>query len=274
MRLDRALVARGLARSRARAQGLVTGGSVSVDGAIVAKPAARVGDEQEVVVLGGEDGYVSRAACKLVGALEAFESLGLHVADRRCLDAGASTGGFTQVLLMRGASHILALDVGHGQMAAAIRDDPRVTLREGVNVRTLLPPEGNGIGLLVADLSFISLTLVLGALAPWVEPGGDALLLVKPQFETGPGRLKGGIVRDPREWTRAVEAVAEAAGRAGLDILGVQRSVVSGTDGNVEFFLWGAKTWQAGEGVVDPRPRPLDEEALRETIAREVGGYS
>ena len=268
MRLDRALVARGLARSRGRAHDLIDAGSVCVEGAIVTKASADIRDDQDVVVLGGRDDYVSRAAHKLLGALNAFQAQGLEVEGRRCLDAGASTGGFTQVLLERGASHVLALDVGHGQMAPVVEDDPRVALREGINVRDLPPPDGPGVGLIVADLSFISLTLVVGALAPWLDPGGDALLLVKPQFEVGAARLKGGIVRDLEQRAAAVEAVARAAREAGLAIAGVSRSVVSGADGNVEFFLWGAKTWQA-KGAADTRPR-LDGEALGSEISREV----
>jgi 23S rRNA (cytidine1920-2'-O)/16S rRNA (cytidine1409-2'-O)-methyltransferase len=268
MRLDRALVARGLVRSRGRAHDVIDAGSVYVDGAPVRKASADVREDQDVVVIGEGDVYVSRAAHKLLGALDAFAPHGLEVDGRRCLDAGVSTGGFTQVLLERGASHVLALDVGHGQTAPVVEDDPRVTLREGINVRDLPPPAESGVGLVVADLSFISLTLVVGALAPWVEPGGDALLLVKPQFEVGAGRAKGGIVRDPRLKAEAVEAVARAAESAGLTVAGVRRSVVSGADGNVEFFLWGAKTWQA-KGATDTRPR-LDGEALDLEISREV----
>jgi 23S rRNA (cytidine1920-2'-O)/16S rRNA (cytidine1409-2'-O)-methyltransferase len=270
MRLDRALVARGFARSRAHAQSLIAEGRVSVDGTVAGKAALPVSDGRALAVSGAADPYVSRAAHKLVGALDAFEPLGLRVAGRDCLDAGASTGGFTQVLLEKGASHVLALDVGHGQMAPAVRDDPRVTAEEGVNVRDLPEPPGVGVGLVVADLSFISLTLVIGALAPWVVPGGDALLLVKPQFEVGAGRLKGGIVRNPEKRAEAVEEVARFAMGAGFEIAGVRRSVVSGFDGNVEFFLWGVKTWEAN-GAADDRPR-LAGDLLGQEISREVHG--
>ncbi len=261
-----------MARSRGRAHDLIVEGSVSVEGVLVTKASTAVEDHQDIVVLGKGDVYVSRAACKLLGALDAFGTDGLDVDGKRCLDAGASTGGFTQVLLERGASHVLALDVGHGQMAPVVRDDPRVTLREGVNVRDLSPPRGPGVGLVVADLSFISLTLVVRTLAPWLDPGGDALLLVKPQFEVGAGHVKGGIVSSPDRRVAAIEAVARAAEEAGLSIAGIRRSVVSGADGNVEFFLWGVKTWQA-KGAAEERPH-LDGEAFDLEISREVHGLA
>ncbi|MBN2177195.1 MAG: TlyA family RNA methyltransferase [Demequinaceae bacterium] len=270
MRADRALTARGLARSRTHAQSLISSGKVLLHGLPVARASQNVEDGDSLALSDDGDRYVSRAASKLVGALDAFP--GCVVAGRRCLDAGASTGGFTQVLLERGAEGVLALDVGHGQMAALLRDDPRVTAREGVNVRDLEPPTpGEFVSLVVADLSFISLTLVVGALASWLSPGGDAVLLVKPQFEVGAARLgKRGVVRDPSARAEAVTRVAEAMAEAGLDVVDVSRSVVSGADGNVEFFLWGVKSWQAGEGAAEHRPHPLDGETLRRAITREV----
>lgn len=178
------------------------------------------------------------------------------------------------MLLERGAESVLALDVGHGQMDALLEKDPRVTLREGVNVRALEPPPEEGrVGLIVADLSFISLVLVVEPLVSWLDPGGDAILLVKPQFEVGVDRLgRSGVVRDVNARMTAVATVAKAAISVGLGILDVARSVVSGVDGNVEFFVWGHKSWQAGDGeATSGRPHPLDAEALQAAIVREVG---
>jgi 23S rRNA (cytidine1920-2'-O)/16S rRNA (cytidine1409-2'-O)-methyltransferase len=253
---------------------LISAGHVFLDGAPVARASTEVTDGQSLTLSLNADRYVSRAAYKLLGALDVFEPKGCVVIGRRCLDAGASTGGFTQVLLERGAEHVLALDVGHGQLAASVRNDPRVSIREGVNVRDLASPRpGEEVGLIVADLSFISLTLVMEPLAAWLEKGGDAVLMVKPQFEVGANRLgRGGIVRDDDARALAITGVAEAAMGAGLGIVDVARSVMSGANGNVEFFLWGHKSWQAGEGAADTRPYPMEAETLREAIAREVNG--
>lgn len=280
MRLDRALTARGLARSRTHAQALLAEGRVSVDGVPVTRPASDVTEAQVITLTGSGETYVSRGALKLLGALDALSATAGHpsalvVAGRRCMDAGVSTGGFTQVLLGRGAASVLALDVGHGQLSPVVASDPRVTSREGVNVRYLDPPApGEAVNLVVADLSFISLALVVEPLASWLADGGDAILLVKPQFEVGAARLgKGGVVRDVKARFDAVSGVAGAMAAVGLDVVGVTRSPVSGADGNVEIFLWGHKTWQAGDGAGSAtEPRPLDAQALREVIAREVKG--
>jgi len=268
VRLDRALAARGLARSRTHAQSLIAAGHVLVDGAAVRRSSHDVSDDAVLTLAEGADRYVSRGAYKLAGALDAFAPSGLDVAGRACLDAGASTGGFTQVLLERGAASVLALDVGHDQLAATVAGDPRVTSREGVNVRYLEPPvPGEGVDLVVGDLSFISLTHVVAPLVAWLAPAGDMLLMVKPQFEVGAGRLgRGGVVTDPRAMADAVAGVAAAMVAAGLGIAGVSRSVMSGPRGTVEFFVWGRRTWQAGT------IRPLGDADLARAIEREVKG--
>jgi 23S rRNA (cytidine1920-2'-O)/16S rRNA (cytidine1409-2'-O)-methyltransferase len=182
--------------------------------------------------------YVSRGGHKLAGALAAFE--GLAVEGRRCLDAGASTGGFTDVLLRAGAAEVVAVDVGYGQLAWSLRNDPRVHVLERTNVRTLSPETiGGPVGLTVADLSFISLRLVLPALAGCTEAEGDLALMVKPQFEVGKERVgAGGVVRDPALRAQAVLDVATAARAGGLGVAGVTASPLPGPSGNVEFFLW------------------------------------
>jgi len=185
-----------------------------------------------------QDSYVSRAGHKLAGALDAFPAI--TVAGKRCLDAGASTGGFTDVLLRRGAAHVVAVDVGHGQLVPQLRDDPRVEVHEGLNVRYMSAGDiGGTVALTVADLSFISLTLVVLPLALSTEPGGDLVLMVKPQFEIGKDRLgRTGVVNSERERRMAVEKVANAALDAGVDLCGLAASPLPGQDGNVEYFLW------------------------------------
>jgi 23S rRNA (cytidine1920-2'-O)/16S rRNA (cytidine1409-2'-O)-methyltransferase len=186
----------------------------------------------------GEPGYVSRGGRKLAGALAVFGPAGLTVAGRACLDAGASTGGFTDVLLRAGAAHVVAADVGYGQLAWSLRTDPRVTVLDRVNVRTLeqVTPVP---GLVVADLSFISLTLVLPALVASAAPDADFVLLVKPQFEVGKGRVgAGGVVRDSADRADAVRTVAAAAGQLSLGVRGITASPLPGPAGNVEYFLW------------------------------------
>jgi len=182
--------------------------------------------------------YVSRAAHKLIGALDALESSGPEVRDASCLDAGASTGGFTQVLLERGARRVLAVDVGHGQIASEVSADPRVTVREGVNVRDLVL-DGKPVDLVVADLSFISLTVVIPPLLAAVRPDGDLLLMVKPQFEVGRRRLgPSGVVSSDALRTEAVLAVARAARERGASVRAVVPSPLPGPAGNREYFLW------------------------------------
>jgi 23S rRNA (cytidine1920-2'-O)/16S rRNA (cytidine1409-2'-O)-methyltransferase len=238
-RLDAELVRRGLARSREQAGELVAAGRVTVAGQRAAKAATQVRRDAPISIADtGEPGYVSRGGRKLAGALAVFGPAGLTVAGRACLDAGASTGGFTDVLLRAGAEHVVAADVGYGQLAWSLRTDPRVTVLDRVNVRTLdqVTPVP---GLVVADLSFISLTLVLPALVACAAPDADFVLLVKPQFEVGKGRVgAGGVVRDSADRAGAVRTVAGAAGQLGLGVLGVTASPLPGPAGNVEYFLW------------------------------------
>ena len=239
-RLDAELVRRRLARSREQAAALVESGRVQVRGMVARKAAAMV-DPADPVVVTGEDpatDYVSRGGHKLAGALAAFS--GLRVEGRRCLDAGASTGGFTDVLLRAGARQVVAVDVGYGQLAWAIRTDERVVVRERTNVRTLTPDAiGGPVELTVADLSFISLRLVLPALAACTEPDGDLALMVKPQFEVGKERVgAGGVVRDPALRAEAVLDVTATGAGLGLGVAGVTASPLPGPSGNVEFFVW------------------------------------
>jgi 23S rRNA (cytidine1920-2'-O)/16S rRNA (cytidine1409-2'-O)-methyltransferase len=245
LRLDAELVRRGLARSRDHASELIAAGRVSVAGAKATKPATAVGTDVALVVAadpaipGGEE-YVSRGAHKLAGALAAFGPQGLTVTGRRCLDAGASTGGFTDVLLRRGAREVVAVDVGYGQLAWRLQQDERVVVHDRTNVRDLdLELVGHPVEVVVGDLSFISLTRVLPALVAVTEESGDLVLMVKPQFEVGRERVgKGGVVRDPALRAEAVVAVADAAARLGWGAKAVTVSPLPGPSGNVEFFLW------------------------------------
>jgi 23S rRNA (cytidine1920-2'-O)/16S rRNA (cytidine1409-2'-O)-methyltransferase len=242
IRLDAELVRRGLARSREQAVELVTAGRVEVRGVPAGKAAAMVDPADPVRVIGESTGaeYVSRGGHKLAGALAAFAGDGLTVTGRRCLDAGASTGGFTDVLLRAGATEVVAVDVGYGQLAWSLRTDPRVRLLERQNVRTLIPEVIAGpVRLAVADLSFISLRLVLPALAACMDEDGDLVPMVKPQFEVGRERVgSGGVVRDHGLRAGAVLGVAEAAAALGFGVAGVTVSPLPGPAGNVEFFLW------------------------------------
>jgi 23S rRNA (cytidine1920-2'-O)/16S rRNA (cytidine1409-2'-O)-methyltransferase len=260
LRLDSELVRRGLARSRDQAAELIAAGRVEVGGALAGKAATQVGVDAAIIVrqAGAERDYASRGGHKLAGALAVFGQAGLVVAGRRCLDAGASTGGFTDVLLGAGAAQVVAVDVGYGQLAWPLRTDPRVTVLDRVNVRALQPGQvAPPPGLVTADLSFISLTLVLPALTGCAAPDADFVLLVKPQFEVGKGKVgTGGVVRDPALREAAVAAVAAAAAVEGLGVAGVTASPLPGPSGNVEYFLW----LRAGAP-------PLDEAALRSAIA-------
>jgi 23S rRNA (cytidine1920-2'-O)/16S rRNA (cytidine1409-2'-O)-methyltransferase len=239
-RLDAELVRRKLARSREQAAALVAAGRVRVRGSVAQKVATMIDPADPVLVTGEDpaDEYVSRGSHKLAGALAAFA--GLTVAGRRCLDAGASTGGFTDVLLRAGARQVVAVDVGYGQLAWPIRTDARVEVFERTNVRTLTPDViGGPVDLTVADLSFISLRLVLPALAACTDPAGDLALMVKPQFEVGKERVgTGGVVRDPDLRAEAVLDVTAAAAELGLGVAGVTASPLPGPSGNVEFFVW------------------------------------
>ncbi|WP_431813130.1 TlyA family RNA methyltransferase [Kocuria sp. cx-455] len=238
-RLDQALAARGLARSRTLAASWVRDGRVSVNGVACTKPSRTVSDEDQLAVTASAaEEYVSRAGHKLVGALETFTDI--DPAGLRCLDAGASTGGFTDVLLRRGAREVVAVDVGHDQLVPELRADERVRVFEGLNVRYLDPDRiGGPADLTVCDLSFISLTLVTDALGRATKDGGDVLFMVKPQFEVGAHNIsRTGVVTSERERRRAVAGVMSAAGRAGLEVMGRVESPLPGQDGNVEFFVW------------------------------------
>lgn len=239
-RLDAELVRRGLARSRVQAADLIAAGQVVVSGQAAAKPATQVGQDVAITIQRVDAGpdYVSRGGHKLAGALAAFT--GLQIEGRHCLDAGASTGGFTDVLLRSGATHVVAVDVGYGQLAWSIRADPRVTVLDRVNVRSLQPDQvAPAPDLVTADLSFISLAQVLPALVACASPDADFVLLVKPQFEVGKGKVgAGGVVRDPELRAGAVAAVAQAALGVGLGVRGVTASPLPGPSGNVEYFLW------------------------------------
>ena len=242
LRLDAELVRRGLARSREHAAELVAAGRVSVSGATASKPATQVTTDVAIVVADDPDrpDYVSRGGHKRAGALAAFTPLGLAVAGRRCLDAGASTGGFTDVLLRAGARDVVAVDVGYGQLAWSLRSDERVHVHDRTNVRDLTTELiGGPVDLVVGDLSFISLALVLVPLTGVTEPDGDLALMVKPQFEVGKDRVgKGGVVRDPALRAEAVTVVADRAAALGWGARAVARSPLPGPSGNVEFFLW------------------------------------
>ena len=242
LRLDAELVRRGLARSREHASELIAARRVKVSGAPATKPATGVTTDVAIVVADDPDqpDYVSRGGHKLAGALAAFEPAGLVVQGRRCLDAGASTGGFTDVLLRHGAAQVVAVDVGYGQLAWKLQQDERVVVHDRMNVREVTPETiGAPVDVVVGDLSFISLELVLDALLGVTAADGDLALMVKPQFEVGKDRVgKGGVVRDPALRAEAVVSVAEAAARRGWGARMVTTSPLPGPSGNVEFFLW------------------------------------
>jgi 23S rRNA (cytidine1920-2'-O)/16S rRNA (cytidine1409-2'-O)-methyltransferase len=240
-RLDAALAERGIARSRTHAARLIAGGSVTVDGVTVIKASARVRESQELAVR-GIDHYVSRAAHKLLFALDSF---GVDPTGRDALDVGASTGGFTQVLLERGVESVVALDVGHGQLDRIVAIDPRVTVIEGFNARDLTAEGLDGaahrevrVDLVVGDLSFISLTQVLPALTNTVGLHADYVLLIKPQFEVGRTGIREGIVRDAGLRSEAVSRVLWAAWDLGLKTAGLVESPILGNAGNHEYLVW------------------------------------
>lgn len=236
-RLDQELVRRGLATSRTEAQRLIDEGLVTVGGAPARKHAAQVAPSESVAFVAPPSAWASRGGHKLDGALDDLE---IRVSGRQCLDAGASTGGFTDVLLRRGAARVIAVDVGYGQLVWRLQDDPRVVVLDRTNARHLapgdLPPPVPD--LVVADLSFISLTLVLPALTDVADPAADHVLLVKPQFEAGAeGVGKGGVVRDPAIWRAALQRVVTTGAALGLGLGGVTVSGLPGPSGNIEFFL-------------------------------------
>lgn len=234
MRLDVALVARGLVRSRTRAQSLIDAGHVLVEGEVNSKAATDVSLDAAITV--HDDRYVSRAAHKLLAALNESRT----AVSGRALDAGASTGGFTQVLLERGCDLVYAVDVGHDQLDESLRDDPRVVAYEGLNLRdlTIEHVDGQPVDVVVADVSFISLTMILDRLIGVLRTDGTAVLLVKPQFEVGRERLgKGGIVRDETTRAEAIDRVRDAAATLGWPVVWEGASALPGESGNVEHIL-------------------------------------
>jgi len=251
-RLDQLLVVRGLAKSRTQAQALILAGRVQVEGLTAPKAGALVPDEARITLKEPPSQFVSRGGEKLAGALDHFQ---VSPAGKTALDAGASTGGFTHCLLTRGARKVYAVDVGYGQLDAALRHDPRVVVLERVNLRHL--PQGaipDPIDLATLDLSFIALTLVLPKILEWLRPGGKVLALVKPQFEVGKGQVgKGGVVRDPEMQRAAVRKVAAAAAALGLQVNPAFPSPLKGPKGNQEYFLYLIRQGEAPDSIDKPR---------------------
>jgi 23S rRNA (cytidine1920-2'-O)/16S rRNA (cytidine1409-2'-O)-methyltransferase len=235
-RLDVLVVERGLAPSRERARALILARQVTVDGVVTSKAGTSVAQDAEVALTAPDHPFVGRGGIKLAHALDVF---GIDAAGRRALDIGASTGGFTDVLLQRGAASVIAIDVGHGQLDWKLRNDARVIVREGVNARTLTRVDvPHNVTLAAIDVSFISLRLILPALHPFLDPPGDVVALVKPQFEAGREEVgRGGVVTDPAVHEAVVVQVAEAAGAVGLERIGMAPSPITGAAGNREFFL-------------------------------------
>ncbi len=261
LRLDAELVRRGVARSREHANELIAARRVSVNGGVAGKPATGVTTDADIVVREDPDrpDYVSRGGHKLAGALAELGALGLDVTGRRCLDAGASTGGFTDVLLRAGAAEVVAVDVGYGQLAWSLRQDPRVVVHDRTNVRDLTPELLDGlVDVVVGDLSFISLGVVLDALLGVTSADGDLALMVKPQFEVGREKLpRGGVVRSLAHRAESVEQVVAAAEQRGWGAVAATVSQLPGPSGNVEFFVW-----------LRHGPRTLDAQAIEEVVAR------
>lgn len=256
-RLDAELVKRKIARSREHAQEMIKAGRVTVNGMAARKPATGVDGNVSIKVAKSEDDrWASRGAHKLLGALAAFEPQGLSLEGRTVLDAGASTGGFTDVCLDRGVAKVYAVDVGYGQLVWRLQNDERVDVHDRTNVRTLTPEIlGGQADAMVGDLSFISIELVLPALAECVREGGDLLPMVKPQFEVGKGRLgHGGVVRSTELRAEVTKNIAVAAMKYGLSTKGVVASPLPGPSGNVEYFLWLVKDG----GATMPTPDQLD----------------
>jgi 23S rRNA (cytidine1920-2'-O)/16S rRNA (cytidine1409-2'-O)-methyltransferase len=229
------VVERGLAPSRERARALILAGQVTVNGRPAAKAGAAVVAGDEITLVVPDHPYVGRGGLKLAHALDTFA---VPVDGRECLDVGASTGGFTDVLLRRGAARVVALDVGHGQLDWTLRNDPRVVVIEHFNARRLTPADLPGpVDLVVIDVSFISLRQIVGAIPPLLRPGADVVALVKPQFEAGRAEVRKGIIRDPEIQARVVDEVAAAAAEVGLSRVGSTASPITGQKGNVELLL-------------------------------------
>ncbi|WP_298886585.1 TlyA family RNA methyltransferase [uncultured Serinicoccus sp.] len=287
VRLDRALVARGLASSRTQAQLLIRDGLVQVGGQTVRRAAHPVAADEDVRVEGSgagtesawvRRGWVGRGAVKLAHALEAWPEVGERIPGREALDVGASTGGFTQVLLERGAARVVALDVGHGQLSPVLHEDPRVEDRPGLSVRDATPASlGGPFEVVVADLSFISLSVVLGHLAELAAPGADLVLLVKPQFEVGAGALgRGGVVRSPAHRERVLQELDAQAREHGLSPQDLLLSPLRGASGNVEYLWWLRRCahpgpCRDGEGMMGCAPGRTGMAALIRARAQEDG---
>jgi 23S rRNA (cytidine1920-2'-O)/16S rRNA (cytidine1409-2'-O)-methyltransferase len=235
-RLDIVLVDRGLAPSRERARGLILAGQVTVDGQVVSKAGAPVGADARVELATPDHPYVGRGGVKLAHALDAFA---VDPRGRQALDVGASTGGFTDVLLQRGAASVIALDVGRGQLDWRLRTDPRVLVKEGVNARALTRDDvPHDVSLVTIDVAFISLRHILPALPPFLDRPADVVALVKPQFEAGRDEVgKGGLVTDPAVHDAVIARVTAAAAALGLNRLAMAPSAITGATGNQEFFL-------------------------------------
>lgn len=238
-RLDQLVVARGLAASRERARALILAGQVRVNGTPISKAGTMVDAAADVTLIEPDHPYVGRGGLKLAHALDTF---GIDVAGRLALDVGASTGGFTDVLLRRGAPRVVALDVGHGQLDWSLRRDPRVIVLERINARTLtpdqLPEDARLFDVVTMDVSFISARQVLPAIVPLLASGADVVVLVKPQFEAGRHEVgKGGLVRDPAVHERVVDDVTAAASALGLTRIAMTESPITGTEGNREFLV-------------------------------------
>ena len=237
VRADQLLVVRDLAPTRARAQALVLAGKVYVGETRIDKAGALLPEDAPILVRGGDHPYVSRGGVKLQGALDAF---GVDPKGKRCVDLGASTGGFTDCLLQRGAASVAAVDVGYGQLAHSLRIDPRVLVLERTNARTLAPDQiGGAAELIVIDASFIGLGKLLPAVVRCLAPGGELVALVKPQFEVGreEASRSRGVVRDPEVRSRAIEGATKDVADAGLEVLGTCDSSLEGPKGNLEAFV-------------------------------------
>jgi 23S rRNA (cytidine1920-2'-O)/16S rRNA (cytidine1409-2'-O)-methyltransferase len=234
-RLDQLVAERGLAPSRERARALILAGAVTVDGRPVTKAGAPIDPAATIALIGSDHPYVGRGGVKLAHALDTFH---VDVRGREALDIGASTGGFTDVLLQRGAVRVVALDVGHGQLDWGIRTDPRVVVIEHFNARRLTAAQLPGlVDVVVIDVSFISLRQILPVVPSLLRPDADIIALLKPQFEAGRGEVSKGIIRDPAVHARVLDEVTVSAGEVGLTRVGVTSSPITGQKGNVEFLI-------------------------------------
>jgi 23S rRNA (cytidine1920-2'-O)/16S rRNA (cytidine1409-2'-O)-methyltransferase len=235
VRLDQLLIDRGLAPSRERARALVIAGQVTVDGRAVTKAGTAVDDAADVALITPDHPYVGRGGLKLAHALDTFQ---ISVEGRDCLDIGASTGGFTDAMLQRGATRVVALDVGHGQLDWRLRQDPRVVVLEHVNARSLTLDQLPGpVDLVTIDVSFISLALILPVVPSLLRPDADIVALVKPQFEAGRAEVRKGIIRDPAIHDRVLDEVTSAGAEVGLTRVATTSSPITGQKGNVEFLV-------------------------------------